>query len=79
MPRPTTGILPEMPFYREVVDRHLAAIREAGAARVLDIGAGTGNVAVPLLKDGVPVAAVDISRAMLAKLSASSMGPRRRT
>ena len=67
-------ILPEMPFYREVVDRHLAAIRAAGAARVLDIGAGTGNVAVPLLKDGRPVAAVNISRAMLAKLSSKLDG-----
>jgi len=67
-------ILPAMPFYREVVDRHLAAMRAAAAARVLDIGAGTGSVAVPLLREGCRVTAVDISRAMLEKLSSKLDG-----
>lgn len=61
-------ILPEMPFYREVVGRHLEALRGADARRVLDLGAGTGNVAVPLLDEGRDVVAVDLSRAMITRL-----------
>ena len=61
-------ILLELPFYQEVVGRHCAAMRSEEIERVLDIGAGTGNVAIPLVKLGKQVTAVDIGRAMLEKL-----------
>ena len=61
-------ILLELPFYQEVVGRHCAAMRSEEIERVLDIGAGTGNVAIPLVKQGKQVTAVDIGRAMLEKL-----------
>ena len=61
-------ILLELPFYQEVVGRHCTAMRSEEIERVLDIGAGTGNVAIPLVKQGKQVTAVDIGRAMLEKL-----------
>jgi ubiquinone/menaquinone biosynthesis C-methylase UbiE len=62
------AIIPEIPFYKEVLDRHLAALRGPGIGRVLDIGAGTGTVTVPLVSNGKSVTAVEIRPAMLAKL-----------
>lgn len=61
-------VLPELDFYREVVNRHGSALCAAGINRILDIGAGTGNVAIPLLQAGLSVTAVDISRAMLDRM-----------
>jgi ubiquinone/menaquinone biosynthesis C-methylase UbiE len=61
-------ILPEMPFYQEVVERHCAAMSRTAVRTVLDVGAGTGNVTVRLLSAGKRVTAVDLSRAMLEKL-----------
>ncbi|CAN5784459.1 class I SAM-dependent methyltransferase [soil metagenome] len=41
----------------------------AGARRpVLEVGVGTGQIAVPLRQRGIPVAGIDLSRAMLMKL-----------
>ena len=63
-------VLPELPFYQEVVERHCAALQEENMRTVLDLGAGTGTVALRLLKLGKYVTAVDIGRAMLARLYA---------
>jgi len=61
-------ILPEMPFYQEVVKRHCTAMEPAPIRTVLDVGAGTGVPTLRLLDLGKRVTAVDINRAMLQKL-----------
>ena len=61
-------ILPELPFYQEVVERHYAAMSNPAISTVLDIGAGTGSVTVRLLGAGKWVVAVDVNRAMLEKM-----------
>src|SRR6185369_10368272 len=61
-------ILPILPFYQEAVRRHVEALTGAGIRKVIDVGAGTGNVAVPLASRGVEVTAVDLSNAMLDQL-----------
>jgi ubiquinone/menaquinone biosynthesis C-methylase UbiE len=67
-------ILLEMPYYLEVLERHRAAMTAPGVHEVLDVGAGTGNVTLPLLAAGRRVTAVDRSRAMLDRLRAKSRG-----
>lgn len=42
----------------------------AGSGRALELGIGTGRIALPLAKRGVPVHGIDMSRAMVAKLHA---------
>jgi SAM-dependent methyltransferase len=61
-------ILPILPFYQEAVRRHVNRLTGASIQRVIDVGAGTGNVAVQLAPRGVEVTAIDISRAMLDQL-----------
>jgi ubiquinone/menaquinone biosynthesis C-methylase UbiE len=61
-------ILLRTPFYLDAVTRHLEAMAREDVHAVLDVGAGTGNVSVPLVKAGRAVTAVELSRAMLAKL-----------
>lgn len=51
----------DVTFYREIA-------RRRGADRVLELGAGSGRVTVPLARDGRHVVAVDRSEAMLARL-----------
>jgi SAM-dependent methyltransferase len=51
----------DVTFYRELA-------RRRGADRILELGAGTGRVTVPLARDGRQVVAVDRSAAMLARL-----------
>ena len=63
-------VLPQLPFYQEVVERHCAVLQEEAVRTVLDLGAGTGTVAVRLLGLGKCVTAVDVGRAMLARLNA---------
>jgi ubiquinone/menaquinone biosynthesis C-methylase UbiE len=46
----------------------------AGRGLCLDAGVGTGSVALPLIRVGVPLVGIDISRAMLAALRAKSDG-----
>ncbi len=67
-------ILPQLPFYAEVVERHYRRMADAGIAKILDVGAGTGNVAVRLLSDGKDVTVVDNSRSMLEKFHAKIDG-----
>ena len=61
-------ILLEMPFYQEVLQRHFRTMNKPSIRNILDIGAGTGNVAVRLLQEGKSITAVDLSVAMLRKL-----------
>jgi hypothetical protein len=55
----------------------LAAIAGDGAA--LELGIGTGRVAVPLTRRGVPVHGIDLSEAMVAKLREKPGADRIRT
>jgi SAM-dependent methyltransferase len=50
----------------------LAAL--AGDGRALELGSGTGRIALPLAACGVPVAGVELSRAMTARLRAKPGG-----
>ena len=40
----------------------------AGGGRALELGIGTGRIALPLARRGVPVHGIDLSRAMVARL-----------
>jgi len=46
----------------------------AGGGRALEFGIGTGRIALPLAQRGVPVAGIDLSQAMLARLKAKPGG-----
>jgi SAM-dependent methyltransferase len=48
----------------------------AGGGRALELGIGTGRVALPLAARGVPVHGIDLSRAMVARLRAKPGGDR---
>ncbi len=48
--------------------------RLAGAGPALELGIGTGRVALPLLEAGVPVHGIDASEAMVARLRAKPGG-----
>lgn len=65
-------ILNLMPYYREVLDRHQAALAATAPGPVIDLGAGTGTLAEALISTGRRITAVDNSRAMLAKLRSKS-------
>jgi SAM-dependent methyltransferase len=52
----------------------LAALAGDGAA--LELGIGTGRIALPLAKRGVPVHGIDLSEAMVARLRAKPGGDR---
>jgi len=61
-------VLPNVSYYQEVVARHVNALSAPAIVEVLDLGGGTGNIAIPLLRQDKQVTVVDISRAMLDKL-----------
>jgi SAM-dependent methyltransferase len=46
----------------------------AGGGRALELGIGTGRIALPLARRGVTVHGIDLSRAMVARLRAKSGG-----
>ena len=46
----------------------------AGTGRALELGIGTGRIALPLSQRGVPVHGIDLSRAMVARLQAKPGG-----
>jgi len=50
----------------------LAELADSG--RALELGIGTGRVALPLARRGVPVCGIDLSRAMVARLRAKPGG-----
>jgi SAM-dependent methyltransferase len=59
---------PEM-FDRAVVDPAVDLLAElAGNGRALELGIGTGRIALPLSQRGVPVHGIELSKAMAAKL-----------
>jgi len=46
----------------------------AGNGRALELGIGTGRIAVPLAQRGVPVHGIELSKAMAARLGAKPSG-----
>ena len=46
----------------------------AGSGRALELGIGTGRIALPLAQRGVPVHGIELSRAMVARLRAKAGG-----
>jgi SAM-dependent methyltransferase len=46
----------------------------AGSGRALELGIGTGRIALPLAQRGVPVHGIELSKAMVAKLRAKPGG-----
>ncbi len=49
-------------------------VETAGGGRALELGIGTGRIALPLARRGVPVHGIDVSEAMVAKLRAKPGG-----
>jgi SAM-dependent methyltransferase len=62
-------------FDPEVVDPVVDFLAElAGSGRALELGIGTGRIALPLAKRGVPVHGIELSKAMVARLRAKPGG-----
>ena len=49
-------------------------VAKAGSGRALELGIGTGRIALPLAQRGVPVHGIELSRAMAARLAAKPGG-----
>ena len=60
------------PTVVEPVVDFLAAL--AGSGRALELGIGTGRIALPLAQRGVPVHGIELSKAMVARLRAKPGG-----
>jgi SAM-dependent methyltransferase len=63
------------PPYPSALAERLAGIAGGPGARVADLGAGTGDLAIPLALRGLAVTAVEPARAMLDLLVARAAGP----
>jgi SAM-dependent methyltransferase len=62
-------------FDPAVVDPMVDFLAElAGGGRALELGIGTGRIALPLARRGVPVHGIELSRAMAARLRAKPGG-----
>ena len=62
-------------FAPEVVEPTVDFLAQlAGTGRALELGIGTGRIALPLAARGVPVHGIDLSRAMTARLRAKPGG-----
>ncbi|MGP4047054.1 class I SAM-dependent DNA methyltransferase [Streptomyces sp. 2A115] len=62
-------------FQPEAVDPAVDVLAElAGDGRALELGIGTGRIALPLARRGVTVHGIDMSRAMVARLRAKPGG-----
>ena len=62
-------------FDLEVVDPAVDFLAElAGSGHALELGIGTGRIALPLAQRGVPVHGIELSKAMAAKLRAKPGG-----
>lgn len=58
-------------FAADTVDPAVDLLAElAGGGRALELGIGTGRIALPLAEQGVPVVGIDMSTAMVARLRA---------
>ncbi|MGQ0669832.1 MAG: class I SAM-dependent DNA methyltransferase [Actinomycetota bacterium] len=63
---------PRYPHHEEAAAEFLASV--AGAGPVLELGIGTGRIALPLAAKGVEVHGIDASKAMVSKLRAKPGG-----
>ena len=62
-------------FDPAVIDLTVDVLAElAGDGRVLEFGIGTGRIALPLARRGVPVHGIDLSKAMVSRLRAKPGG-----
>ncbi len=62
-------------FAPEAVEPAVDLLAElAGEGRALELGVGTGRLALPLARRGVPVHGIDLSRAMVERLRAKPGG-----
>jgi SAM-dependent methyltransferase len=62
-------------FDQAVVDPTVELLAEiAGSGRALELGIGTGRIALPLAQRGVPVHGIELSKAMVARLRAKPGG-----
>ena len=62
-------------FDPAVVDPVIDLLAElAGSGRALELGIGTGRIALPLVQRGVPVHGIELSKAMVARLRAKPGG-----
>ncbi len=62
-------------FDPAVVDPVVNFLAElAGSGRALELGIGTGRIALPLARRGVPVHGIELSKAMIARLRAKPGG-----
>jgi SAM-dependent methyltransferase len=69
-----SGEVAEM-FDSAVVDPVVDFLVElAGSGRALELGIGTGRIALPLARRGVPVHGIELSKAMVARLRAKPGG-----
>jgi len=74
-------VLPLVPYYQDVLERHVSVMTSCPDGPVMDLGGGTGNLAERLILADRSVTVVDNSRAMLDKLHskqvlASAIGTR---
>jgi ubiquinone/menaquinone biosynthesis C-methylase UbiE len=72
------AVLPELPNYRASVDEHCQLLAPGEGRKILDLGAGTGNITVRLLQAGASVTAVDSSHQMLRLLKTKCRAHARR-
>jgi SAM-dependent methyltransferase len=62
-------------FDRTELDSSVEFLAElAGSGRALELGIGTGRIALPLARRGVPVCGIELSKAMVARLRAKPGG-----
>jgi SAM-dependent methyltransferase len=62
-------------FEQDVVQPAVDLLADlAGSGRALELGIGTGRIALPLAHRGIPVHGIDLSRAMVARLRAKPGG-----